>query len=199
MSGAIAMATNKITGLGDPTNAQDATTKTYVDGILGSATSAATSAAAALVSENNAATSASGASASATAAAASYDSFDDRYLGAKSSDPTLDNDGNALLTGALYWNTVSNVMKAYTGSAWLVTYVPSSGFLTTADIGTTVQAYDSNLTSFVGVFQLPTTDGTSNQVLQTNGAGSLVFASVSANPFSSNTALAQVQAVSLYF
>jgi hypothetical protein len=31
MSGALAMGTNKITGLGNPTNAQDATTKTYVD------------------------------------------------------------------------------------------------------------------------------------------------------------------------
>jgi len=49
-----------------------------------------------------------------------YDSFDDRYLGAKSSDPALDNDGDALLTGALYWNTVSDVMKAYTGSSWQV-------------------------------------------------------------------------------
>ena len=31
MSGAIAMGTNKITGLGDPTNAQDAATKNYID------------------------------------------------------------------------------------------------------------------------------------------------------------------------
>jgi hypothetical protein len=28
-------------------------------------------------------------------------------LGAKASDPTLDNDGNALLAGALYFNTTS--------------------------------------------------------------------------------------------
>jgi hypothetical protein len=62
------------------------------------------SAAAALVSEN--------------AAAASYDSFDDRYLGAKASDPTLDNDGAALLTGAMYWNTTNDVMKVYNGAAW---------------------------------------------------------------------------------
>jgi hypothetical protein len=47
MSGAIAMGTNKITGVGNPTLAQDAATKDYVDDILGSATSAATSAAAA--------------------------------------------------------------------------------------------------------------------------------------------------------
>jgi len=33
MSGAIAMGTNKITGLGDPTSSQDAATKNYVDGV----------------------------------------------------------------------------------------------------------------------------------------------------------------------
>jgi len=136
MSGAIAMGTSKITGMGDPTNAQDATTKTYVDGILGSATAAATSAAAAATSASNAATSASNAStsatnasASATAAAASYDSFDDRYLGPKASDPALDNDSNALLTGALYFNTTANEMRVYSGSAWLAAYLPASGYL----------------------------------------------------------------------
>lgn len=56
---------------------------------------------------------------SASSAASLYDAFDDRYLGSKSSDPTLDNDGNALLTGALYWNTVSNAMKTYNGSSWV--------------------------------------------------------------------------------
>jgi len=55
---------------------------------------------------------------SADAAAASYDSFDDRYLGSKASAPTLDNDGNALLTGALYWNTGTNMMNVWAGSAW---------------------------------------------------------------------------------
>ena len=125
MSGAIAMGTAKITGLGTPTNNADATTKLYVDGILGSATAAATSAAAAATSasnaatsEGNAATSASTASTAATNAANSYDAFDDRYLGSKSSAPSVDNDGNALLTGALYWNSVGNVMYVYTGSSW---------------------------------------------------------------------------------
>jgi hypothetical protein len=65
MSGAIAMGTNKITGVGDPT-AQDAATKAYTDSILGSATSAADSAAAAATSASNAATSASNAASSAT-------------------------------------------------------------------------------------------------------------------------------------
>jgi hypothetical protein len=133
MSGAIAMGTNKITGVGNPTLAQDAATKDYVDDILGSATSAATSAAAASTSASNAATSASNAASSATAsansasaAAASYDAFDDRYLGDKASDPTLDNDGNALLTGALYFNTTSDVMKVYDGSAWNIAAISSA-------------------------------------------------------------------------
>ena len=51
-------------------------------------------------------------------AAASYDSFDDRYLGSKAAPPTLDNDGAALLVGAMYWNNSSDTMWAYTGSTW---------------------------------------------------------------------------------
>ena len=55
-----------------------------------------------------------------------YDNFDDRYLGQKSSDPSVDNDGASLLTGALYFNTSNNVMMAYTGSAWVRTTPTSS-------------------------------------------------------------------------
>lgn len=46
----------------------------------------------------------------------------------------------------------------------------------TSAIGSSVQAYDSNLTSFVSTFTLPTSDGSSGQVLQTNGSGTLSFA-----------------------
>lgn len=38
------------------------------------------------------------------------------------------------------------------------------------------QALDANLTSFVGVFTLPTSDGSADQVLKTNGSGTLSFA-----------------------
>ena len=136
MSGAIAMGTSKITGMGDPTLAQDAATKNYIDVLFGSTTAAAVSAASAATSASNAATSASNASTSASNAstsasnaAASYDSFDDRYLGPKATDPTLDNDGNALLTGALYFNTTTSEMRVYTGAAWLTAYLPASGYL----------------------------------------------------------------------
>ena len=60
---------------------------------------------------------------------AAYDSFDDRYLGAKSSDPSVDNDGNALLAGALYYNTTVPEMRLYTGSAWVAAYVSGAGFV----------------------------------------------------------------------
>jgi hypothetical protein len=76
----------------------------------------------------NSAASAVASAASAASAAASYDSFDDRYLGAKASDPTLDNDGNALITGAIYWNSTSSVMKAWTGAAWDTVFIPASGY-----------------------------------------------------------------------
>jgi hypothetical protein len=89
--------TGNLTLAGAPSSNLHAATKLYVDDVAGSATAAA---------------------ASAAAAATTYDNFDDRYLGAKSSAPTLDNDGNALITGALYWNSVSNTMFAWTGSAW---------------------------------------------------------------------------------
>lgn len=58
-----------------------------------------------------------------------YDSFDDRYLGPFSSDPSVDNDGNALITGAIYWNTSTNIMKVWTGTAWTGVISSTSGFL----------------------------------------------------------------------
>ena len=98
-----------------------------------SATAASNSESAASTSESNAASSATASANSATAsassatsAAASYDNFDDRYLGQKSSDPSVDNDGDALLTGALYFNTSNNVMMVYSGSAWQRTTPTSS-------------------------------------------------------------------------
>ena len=63
-------------------------------------------------------------------ASASFDSFDDKYLGSKSSDPSTDNDGNALATGALYFNTSDNSLRIYNGSAWVVAAVDTSSFAT---------------------------------------------------------------------
>jgi len=105
------------------TQATTATTK---------ASEAAASAAAAATSETNAATSASGAATSATSAAtsaanaaAAFDSFDDKYLGSKTgypgdgTGPTVDNDGNPLVEGALFFSADANEMRVYDGSNWI--------------------------------------------------------------------------------
>jgi hypothetical protein len=47
-------------------------------------------------------------------------------------------------------------------------------------IGTNVLAYDSNLQAFVTAFTLPTVDGTSGQVVSTDGAGTLSFSTPAA-------------------
>jgi hypothetical protein len=149
------MKTYKIINLGDGVEATDAVNKGQLDAVIedaaeaaaeaaeefaddaeASATAAATSATNAATSATNAATSATNAANSATAAAsardsalAAYDNFDDRYLGPKASDPTLDNDGTALIAGALYFNTVSETIKIYTGSVWVNAYSDGNTFL----------------------------------------------------------------------
>jgi hypothetical protein len=84
-----------------------------------SATAAAGSVTAATTQATNAAASAVSAANSAAAAATALDNFDDRYLGQKATDPALDNDGNALITGALYYNTTDSAMRVYTGTGWI--------------------------------------------------------------------------------
>ena len=62
-------------------------------------------------------------------AAASQDASDDVYLGSKSSDPSVDNDGNALQTGALYYSTSEGNLKFYNGSSWVAIVTgASAGF-----------------------------------------------------------------------
>ena len=166
----------------------------------GSATSAATSASdastsaiASASSATSATNSATSATDSATAAAASYDSFDDRYLGAKSSNPSTDNDGDALVVGALYFNTTTNIMMTYTGSAWQSIATGGAGLLASNNlsdvqstsasrtnlgvaIGTDVQAFSSVLagttasyttaeeTKLVGIETGATADQTAAQI-----------------------------------
>jgi chemotaxis protein histidine kinase CheA len=114
------------------TSATTATTKASEAST--SATNAATSETNAATSATNAATSATAASTAQTAAEAAQaaaeaaaDNFDDTYLGAKASDPTVDNDGDALTAGDLYFNTTSNELKVYNGSSWQVAAVDATG------------------------------------------------------------------------
>ena len=115
-----------------------------------------------LTAESNASTSATNAGNSATAAAnsataaenaknaaeAALDTFDDDFLGSKSSDPSVDNDGNTLTDGALYFNTSDNVMKVYDlGNTQWKQLVPTSSQQTAID---TVSAANSNISAVAG-------------------------------------------------
>jgi hypothetical protein len=167
-----------------------------------SATAAATSATSAAASQTAAATSATSAAASASAAATSasdaattYDNFDDRYLGSKTSAPTVDNDGNALLTGAIYWNSTLNNMYVWSGSTWVqiatttVYTAPTLGSTTIAS-GTTYTNLDGltiNLTTVptsatlaktadkLSVFAATTSAELAGVISDETGSGSLVF------------------------
>jgi hypothetical protein len=104
------------------------------------AAAAAASALDASSSASAAAGSASAALASANAAADTYDQFDDRYLGSKATAPTVDNDGNPLIVGAVYWDTVSNQMFTWSGTQWTPTFLTGNAVraLVTATAGQTV-------------------------------------------------------------
>lgn len=90
VTGNITLSNATITGLpSSPTANDEAVSKTYVDAIAGTLTQVESI----------------------------YDQFDDRYLGSKSGAPSLDNDGNALLTGSLYWDDVDNALNVYGGAS----------------------------------------------------------------------------------
>ena len=193
---ATAAATSATNAATQATNAATSATAAATSATSAStqATNAATSATAATTSATNAATSATSAASSATDAttngaaqvtlataqvalattqannaAASFDSFDDRYLGAKSSNPSVDNDGGALITGALYFNTTAPEMRVYNGSAWVNMPFTAVGALLAANnlsdlasaatartnlgvaIGSNVQAYSAELAAIAAL------------------------------------------------
>jgi len=104
-----------------------------------SATAAATSATSAAASATAAATSAASAATSATSAEAAWDSFDDRYLGPKATPPTVDNDGNPLTAGVIYYNTGDGNMYVWNSgtSSWQV--FTSTGDITAVVAGNGLQ------------------------------------------------------------
>ena len=157
-----------------------------------SASNAATSASNASTSETNAATSASNASTSASNAATSatnasnaqtaaetaqaaaelaLDNFDDVYLGAKASDPALDNDGDALTAGDLYFNTTVNQLKYYDGSSW-------SGIGVNTD--ETVKVSSNDTTN--GYLNGKLVAGTGISLTENNNGGNETLTIATANP-----------------
>ena len=91
---------------------------TLIASVLNDETDVVAAAAAAATSASNAETAKNAADGFAQAASDLYDDFDRRYLGPKSTAPSVDNEGNPLVTGALYFNTSGGSMFVWEGSAW---------------------------------------------------------------------------------
>ncbi len=136
-----------------------------------SATGAASSASTATTKASEASSSASAAASSATSAATSFDNFDDRYLGAKSTsggNPTVDNDGDALIDGALFFDSTNNVLMVYNlgTTTWLRT-TPTTSDQTAIN---TVNSNASNINTVAGVSaNVTTVAGISSAVSATAG------------------------------
>lgn len=138
-----------------------------------SASSASGSASSASTSASNAASAQAAAESARDATLASFDSFDDRYLGSKTGDPSVDNDGNALAAGSLYFDSTNGIMKVYTGSAWVAAYVSGAEFLPTSG-----GSMNGSLT--VGV----SSSGNAVRITQT-GTGNALLVEDTTNPDSS--------------
>jgi hypothetical protein len=138
-----------------------------------SASNASSSASAASTSASNAATAQTAAEAARDSALAAYDNFDDRYLGPKASNPTVDNDGNALLAGALYYNTVVPEMRLYTGSAWVAAYVSGASYLLTANNLSELTASASTARTNLGLGTASTMTGPSGTIVGTTDTQTL--------------------------
>ena len=167
-----------------------------------SATAAASSATTASTQASNASTSASTATTKASeattaknaavtaqqAAEAALDTFDDRFLGAKSSNPTVDNDGNALIDGALFFSTSDDVMKVYdlTNTTWRQLALTGTnqtnvntvaGQISPTNNIATVAGANSNITTLAGLnSEISTLNGISAAITGVNNISAAVSA-----------------------
>ena len=170
---ATAAATSATSAANSATSAANsvATIATYASNAATSATSAATSA-------TSAAASATAAASSATDAATTYDNFDDRYLGSKSTAPTVDNDGNTLLVGAIYWNSTLNNMYVWSGSTWV--QIATTSVYTAPTLGSQTIASGTTYTNIAGLTINSTTIPSSKTLVVTTDKLSALAVTTSA-------------------
>jgi len=184
----------KLLGFDSTGNALDAT----IDGsgVAVSATAAANSATAAANSATAAAASETAAQTAKNAAEAALDTFDDDFLGSKASDPSVDNDGDALADGALYFNTTDNVMKVYDlGNTQWKQLTPTSSQQTNIDAAVSNATNINNVASQISpTNNIATVAGDStpiNTLAGISGLSSLAAASSAVTNVSNNLSSVQ--------
>lgn len=109
------------------------------------------------------------AAANAAAAEAALDEFTDIYLGEHASDPTTDNDGDALQEGALYFNSTTNVLKYYTGSTWQNIGANTDETAKVSSNDTTAGYLNGKLVAGTGITLTEQNDG-SNETLEVSSS-----------------------------
>ena len=152
--------------------------QTYATNSANSATASANSATNSANSATASANSATAAANSATDAENTLDEFQDIYLGAKSADPTTDNDGNPLQTGALYFNTTSTTFRVYNGTSWQNTADIATSILWsqitnapdfTGEVNKYLKSNGSSMTWEIVADEIPSQTGHAGEFLTTNG------------------------------
>jgi hypothetical protein len=131
--------------------------------------------------------------------------LNDLYLGSYSSNPTLNNSGDALIAGNLYFNDVSDEMRVYTGSAWAAAYIPAGlylplagGTMTGAITFAAGQTVDG--TNAIGYKNIPQTgsDKTTAYTLVTGDVGKYVGVGTSGSIVVPNSTFANGDAISVF-
>ena len=108
-----------------------------------------------------------------TAAEAALDSFDDTYLGAKSSAPSVDNDGNALAVGALYFNSSTNLLNVWNGSAWVAIQSDTDVKVSVSSNDTTPGFLNGKLVAGTGISFTENNNGSNETLSITNSGATL--------------------------
>ena len=161
-----------------------------------SATDAAGSSGAsgAATSATAAASSATAAASSATSAASSLSTFQSQYHGAASSDPSSN-----LSTGDLYFNTSSNTLKVYNGSAWVAAAFDTSGALLAANNLSDVASAATALTNLGVTSTAAELNQLDGKVAKTAGLETIWIPAAAMYPSTTNgcSALTQVETTAL--
>jgi hypothetical protein len=109
---------------------------------------------------------------------ATYNTYKTYYLGTFASAPTLDNQGNALITGATYFSSTTNTMYVYNGSSWSA--ISSATSYSAPTLGSTTINSGTTYANVSGLTINSTTIPTSKTIVVTTDKLSVHAATTSA-------------------